>query len=758
MQLNHSFAMADDELQRNIQNFQLLADHITDAFWIRSADMRTVHYVSPAFERIWGRPVNSLLANPDSWVQFIHPDDRHRVHATFLALTGSIATLDIEYRIFRLDGELRWIRVRGFQVRDDEGTLIRIIGIVTDITEQRRLAGELENERARLIAAQRVAKVGSWETDLRTMAVIWSLETHRIFETQPTEGSVTHQSFLERVHPEDRGAVDAAFLRSLDLDDQCTIEHRLLFPDGRVKFVEQRWQIARDEDGVAVKAVGTCQDISERKGAELELRASQQHLRGIIDGLGPSMFVALLTPEGILVDTNRALDASALNAEDVLGKPFDETQWWTWSPDVQQQLRDAILRAARGEPSRYDVRALGADGKFFDIDFSLQPLRDDDGRVAFLVASASVITERKQAEAALRQSHKLEAVGRLAAGVAHEFNNILQTLMAMATLARMRADTPESLKIASDMETQIRRGAAVTQQLLLSSRHQDLTRTTFDMREQVEHARDLLRRLIPENIALVVESTAERAMVEGDAGQIHQVLLNLVINARDAMPDGGTLALRVSRERGEVLLEVEDDGVGLDDATREHLFEPFFTTKEQGKGTGLGLAVVYGIVDQHGGRIEVVSRPGAGSVFRVILPEADPESTSAEMAPRAELSNANGRILLVEDEDGVREGLAALLETLGYDVVAVARGEEALALAPSLSPDLLLSDVSLPGISGPALAQRLRERWPHLRVTLMTGYIDNRTRDIAREESWFVLQKPFEFEQLQKQLSEILGT
>ncbi len=751
--------MTDDELQRNSQNFQLLADHITDSFWIRSADLREVHYMSPAFERIWGRPVEALLANPDSWVDFIHPDDRQTVHSRFLDLTRNTPALDLEYRIVRPGGEVRWIRARGFQVRDDEGTLTRITGIVTDITEQRRLAVELENERARLVAAQRVAKVGSWETDLRTMAVIWSIETHRIFGTNPAEELVTHQSFLERVHPDDRGEVDAAFLRSLDLDEQCTIEHRLLFPDGHLKFVEQRWQIARDHDRVAVKVVGTCQDISERKSAELELRASQQRLRGIIDGLGPSMFVVLLTPEGLLVDINRApLEVSGLRAKDILGTPFAETHWWSYSPDVQQQLRDAIGRAALGESSRYDVRILGAEGRLSDIDFSLQPMRDDDGRVAFIVASASVITERKQAEAALRQSHKLEAVGRLAAGVAHEFNNILQTLMSMATLARLRAVTPESLKIATDMESQIRRGAAVTQQLLLSSRHQDLTRTRFDMSEQVAHVRILLRRLIPENIALVVECTAERAPVEGDAGQIHQVILNLVINARDSMPEGGTLTLRVSREDGEVRLEVEDDGVGLDDATREHLFEPFFTTKEQGGGTGLELAVVHGIVDQHGGRIEVVSHPGEGSLFRVILPEAASGAMPVETAHCTELSHANGRILLVEDEDGVREGLAALLQMIGYDVMPVASGEEALALPSSPTPDLLLSDVSLPGISGPVLAQRLRERWSELRVTLMSGFIDNRTRDIARDERWFVLQKPFEFEQLEKQLLESLAT
>lgn len=382
---------------------------------------------------------------------------------------------------------------------------------------------------------------------------------------------------------------------------------------------------------------GSCTECRRRSVAvQSRLCDQSNHLELFIDALGPSRFDALLTSDGILVDINRApLEASGLHAEDVIGRPFAETQWWTWSPDVQQQLREAIVRAAHGEPSRYDARTRGADGRFSDLDFSLRPLRDGGERVALLVASASVITERKQAESALRQSLKLEAVGRLAAGVAHEFNNILQALMAMATLARMRAVTPESMQIATDMEAQIRRGAAVTQQLLLASRHQDLTRRTFDMRDQVADTRDLLRRRIPENITLVVECTAERATVEGDAGQNHQVLHNLVINARDAMPEGGSLTLRVTCEDGEVRLEAEDDGVGLDDATREHLFEPFFTTKQQGKGTGLGLAVAYGIVEQHGGGIEVVSGPGAGSLFRVILPEADSGTTALDLAPGA---------------------------------------------------------------------------------------------------------------------------
>ncbi|MEA2166096.1 MAG: hypothetical protein QOK37_4223 [Thermoanaerobaculia bacterium] len=898
---------AENELRASHQKFLHLADNITDAFWIRSADMSELQYVSPAFETIWGRTVESLYDNPDEWADFILPEDRVRVLATFASLVKDTAAIDVEYRIVRSDGEIRWIRSRGFQVRDDFGTVIRTIGIVSDITDQRRaeaelraseeefrtlaeampqivwitrpdggniyfnqqwmdytgltaaesreggwitplhpddqrrardawekavaetslyaiesrlrradgvyrwwlvrglplrdvngsimkwfgtctdihdmkmaemevlrsnralnvsagalrdgekeqrqLAEQLKIERTRLLAAQQVAKVGSCETDLSTMTSIWSEETHRIFETDSRIPIVTQDVFLSRVHPEDRAGTIRAVQTSIAQHKPASIEHRLLLPDGRIKFVEQRWHLVLDEQGTAVRTVGTCQDVTERKVAEIAVQQSQQRLRDIIDGLGPSMFVALLTPEGILVEINRPpLEAAGLKAEDVLGKPFVNTPWWNYAPEAQQQLSEAIARAARGEATRYDAKAKGAGVAFIDLDLSLQPLRDESGKVVFLIQSASVITERKRAEGALRQAQKMEAVGQLAAGVAHEFNNILQTLMSMATIARLHGVSPEIVKIATEMEVQIRRGASVTQQLVLSSRHQELTKTNVDLSEQVGKTRDLLRRLLPENIRITVETPRDRASVEGDAGQVQQVLLNLAINARDAMREGGTLTMRVACQSTEVSVDVEDTGVGFDAHTADHLFEPFFTTKEVGKGTGLGLAVVYGIIQQHGGRIEVQSHPGKGSRFRIILPRtADPETVEETMEARP-TEKAAGTILLVEDEDAVREGLVMLLEIIGYDVIALRSAEEALKQPLIPAPGLLLSDVSLPGMGGPRLAQLLRERWPLMKITLMTGFIDARTRETSLAQGWKILQKPFELEALSAHL------
>jgi PAS domain S-box-containing protein len=758
---------AEDELRAINERFHQLADNITDVFWIRSADMREVHYVSPAFERIWGRPAQCLYADPAQWSDFVVPEDRDRAKASILALAHEGVPQDIEYRIFRPNGEIRWVRLRGVRVTDPSGTPIRNIGVVTDITDKQRSAAELrrseeefrtlaesmpqivwiarpdggnvycnqqwvdytgltlaetcddgwnlpfhpdDQERAlegwqharvnggifsvesrlrgadgtyrwwlvrgvpskdtegtilkwfgtctdvhdmkvaeleisrsnrelelagaRLLAAQRLAKMGSWETDLTTMSASWSDETRRIFEYDSTATTIPHADFLTFIHPEDRVNVDAAFRESLLHTDPVSIEHRLLLPDGRIKFVEEHWQMAVDTQDRPVRATGTCQDITERKFSEIALH---------------------------------------------------------------------------------------------------------------------------QVEAALRQAHKLKAVGQLAAGVAHEFNNILQTLLSMATITRLRAVSPEIVKIATQMEVQIRRGSSVTRQLLLASRSHELTKTNLDICEQVAIGADLLKRLIPENIEVVVETSGESASVDGDAGQIQQVLLNLAINARDAMPDGGTLVLRVSCDEREVFLDVEDDGAGFDEAAREQIFEPFFTTKEVGKGTGLGLSVVHGIVEQHGGRIEVRSQPGEGSRFRVILPKTAEQRASTALVRDPEVVKSTGRILLVEDEEGVREGITLMLQMFGYDVVAVSRGEAAMALPLTPVPDMLLSDVALPGIGGPALAEYLRIQWPGLKVTLMTGYVDDATRNLSRNHGCDVLQKPFEMDVLGRHLEAALS-
>jgi PAS domain S-box-containing protein len=435
------------------------------------------------------------------------------------------------------------------------------------------------------------------------------------------------------------------------------------------------------------------------------------------------------------------------------------------NPDTHVVTTEGIPRAVldgiwRGET---DLMSLG--GGVVAISLVILAHKRSDGSVEFVSLIARDITGHRQLEAQLRQAQKMEAVGQLAAGVAHEFNNLLQAMMSMAAMLRLRGGNAQTAKIGADMAVQIKRGAGLTQQLLLFSRDGVIEKADLDLREETQKASVLLRQLIPENIMIVLETSAQRLSVQGDAGQVQQVLLNLAINARDAMPGGGTLTLRAGSCGEKVFLEVEDTGEGMSDATRAHLFEPFFSTKELGKGTGLGLAVVHGIVVEHGGSVEVESRLGEGSRFRVLLPptfcEGAPRPApidDVEGAPRpapiddVEESVGRGRVLLVEDEAGVRAGIAVLLETMGYSVIAVASGEEAMAIPLDPAPDVLLTDVTLAGMGGSALGERLRERWPSLKVVLMSGYFEEASRANAGERGWHFLQKPFEMSELTSHL------
>jgi nitrogen-specific signal transduction histidine kinase/CheY-like chemotaxis protein len=390
--------------------------------------------------------------------------------------------------------------------------------------------------------------------------------------------------------------------------------------------------------------------------------------------------------------------------------------------------------------------------------------------------SFSDITERKRLEEHLRQAAKMEAVGRLAGGVAHDFNNLLTVIIGHSErlLKALGADdrhrrSVEGIRQAAD------RAASLTSQLLAFSRKQVIQPRLLDMNAAVSGLTPMLRRLIGENIHLTTDLDTRPCVVRADAGQVEQVLMNLTVNARDAMPQGGTLTIGTSITLSEggagpgqgdvtagpyVCLTVRDTGLGMDAETKAHLFEPFFTTKERGKGTGLGLATVYGIVVQSGGTIEVDSSPELGTTFTVLLPRAA-ESLQTEKAagpPAVETSHTE-TILLVEDDALVREFLCDLLEGLGYRVLTAASGEQAIQLCETGKEPVhvLLTDVVIPDMSGRVLAERAAALRPEMRVLFMSGYTDDvMLRHGVSEASAAFLQKPFRSNVLASKIREVL--
>jgi two-component system, cell cycle sensor histidine kinase and response regulator CckA len=436
-------------------------------------------------------------------------------------------------------------------------------------------------------------------------------------------------------------------------------------------------------------------------------------------------------------------------------------------PELHDEERTLLARIRAGEHvSHYETERVRKDGRRIRISLTLSPLRDSSGRLIGASVIKRDVSAQRSVEAQLQQALRMEAVGRLAGGIAHDFNNLLTVMGGLAILTADRLG--EGTRERRDLEQVVKaaeRASALTQQLLTFSRRQLAEVEVLEPGAIIHALESLLRRLIGEHISLRTLVPSELGQVRGNRAQLEQVVMNLALNARDAMPEGGTLTIQLenvevsgawAHERlriepgAYVLVSVSDTGEGMDAVTQASIFEPFFTTKSPGQGTGLGLATVYSIVQQAGGAIYVYSEPGRGSNFKVYLPRVDaPAAVPAGRQPSAApMTDPAGRltILLVEDEPAVRAFSAQVLEDAGYRVLQAGNGEEALAITTGREEPiaLLITDVVMPGINGRILAERLRALRPDLPVLYMSGYTDDmivRTGVVAEGAAF--LQKPF---------------
>jgi PAS domain S-box-containing protein len=426
---------------------------------------------------------------------------------------------------------------------------------------------------------------------------------------------------------------------------------------------------------------------------------------------------------------------------------------------LQERLApDVLATLATGRPWHGRVPLGGPGGRL--VDASLAAVLDDDGRTTHYVVVARDVTREAALESELRQSQKLEALGQLAGGVAHDFNNLLAVIQGYAEILREAAADPEQHEGLDQIGQAARQAADLTAQLLAFGRRQVSHPRVVDLNGVVREADGMLRTLVPESIDIETELTAGLPPVRIDPGQIHQALLNLAANARDAMPSGGRLTIRTDPSPAGVRLEVADTGEGMDRDTRERIFEPFFTTKRPGEGTGLGLASVYGIVEQCGATIDVASEPGRGARFVITFPASgepvrigDPSGGGPERARGAS-------VLVVEDEEGVRRLIGRQLAGAGFAVTLAGDGDRALARLDGAGTalDVLVTDVTMPRMSGAELAARLRERWPELRVLYISGYWpDDLVAKIEADPLADFLAKPFSQQELLGKLDALLA-
>jgi len=497
-----------------------------------------------------------------------------------------------------------------------------------------------------------------------------------------------------------------------------------------------------------------------RTRAELELRRQRDFNAAVLDTSGA--LVVVLDPDGRIVEFNRTCqELTGRSEEDVRGQKV----WDLFVPDDErEEVIGVFRRLAAGEfPSRVEKPWLDRSGERRTIAWSNTCLTDDDGSVRYVIGTGLDITDQHRLQEQLLHSQRMEAVGRLAGGVAHDFNNLLQAIAGLRRgMERDRLDEARFAARAAELDGLIERGARLTRQLLIFSRREQPRREEIDLAATVDGAAGLVRHLLRENIRLEAELPSDPLPVLADRGQLEQVVVNLAVNAQDAMPDGGLLAIRLAGRDGTALLEVQDSGHGIPDEIADRVFEPFFTTKSADRGTGLGLAVVRDIVTAAGGAIGLESASG-GTCFRIELPLAEPPHGAIARPPAAHAappsrSHEPARLLVVEDEDPVREGLVELAEALGHRVDAAPSTAVARRLAAVHEHDLLLTDLQLTDGSGLELAKELLGRRPHLAVVLMSGYTEEAALAGADDLGIRFLEKPFGLARLREELAAALAT
>jgi two-component system, cell cycle sensor histidine kinase and response regulator CckA len=760
--------------------------------------------VNPALARMCGysSPEEMILSVRDM-SQDLYADPQVRVEFKQRMLErGSVESF--EYQLRRKDGAQIWVSENARVVRVSNGEIVAYEGTMEDITERKR--SELERQVTfEIIHAVNVTDNLDDLLYLVHQALRKVLYAENCFVAlyEPSSGMFHFPFFIDQFDeappPQQVGRSCTAYVyrtgRAMlipqqvfdDLAEQGEVElvgtpspswlgAPLRTPAATigvlvVQHYENETAYTERDLEFLVSVGGQIALAIERKRAEEKIRESEARLRVLVEQLP-----AVLWTVGKDLRFTSALGAGlarlGLKPNQIVGvslMEYFETNDQTFLPIA------AHRRATRGEAVTFHVEWKGG-----SYTCHVEPLRTAEGELQGAICMALDITDRKQLEEQLRQAQKMEAVGRLAGGIAHDFNNLLMVIQGYADLMTERLAEGDPLRRnAEQIQTASQRATSLTRQLLAFSRKQMLAPKVLNIQSVVVEMEKILRRLIGEDIQLETSSAPDLGLIKADRSQIEQVILNLAVNARDAMPEGGRLTIETANVELDkaaahppavlspgkyVMLAVTDNGCGMDAETQAHIFEPFFTTKEKGKGTGLGLATVYGIVKQSGGYVWVYSEPGRGTSFKVYLPRIEDEPTARGRDGKTdakELPRGSETVLLVEDEKGVRELAREYLELTGYTVIAAEDGHTALELAAMHAGpiQLLMTDVVMPGISGRELAGRVKTIRPEIKVLFMSGYTDQAVvHHGILDTDAALLQKPFTMAALAAKLREILSS
>jgi PAS domain S-box-containing protein len=634
--------------------------------------------------------------------------------------------------------------------------------------DRRQLEEAQRETLLRLALALQHAKAGTWDWDVATGTITWSPELFGLFGLDARAVSASFEAWRNALHPDDAADAESRIGQALAERNRLDSDYRVVLPGGDIRWINSVGQGLYDASGQPTRMIGLCLDITARKHAEEALQRTERSYHHQF-AQNTSVMLLIDPNDGTILDANAAAERFyGFTRDQLLSRHITDI-------NVQQATvtREAMESVPADGGVGFKFRHRLADGSVRSVEVSSS--RVLFGSRAVLHSIIHDVTDRERADqenailqAQLQQARKMESIGRLAGGVAHDFNNMLGAILGNVELALDQVGSTGTLREdLEEIKVAALRSADLTRQLLAFARKQTVSLKVLDLNRAVAGILAMLRRLIGENVQLAWLPGDELWTIRMDPSQLDQILTNLCINARDAISSVGKLTVETSNVRLDedyralhaesvpgdyVRLTVSDDGCGMDEETQAHLFEPFFTTKGMGKGTGLGLATVYGIVMQNHGSIEVQSEPGHGTTFKICLPrhQATPLPTRRDESG-APAVDARGTILLVEDEATVLRLAKRLLEQIGYVVLAAATPSEALRIAEEHAGEvsLLVTDVVMPEMNGRDLAKKLLSLYPTLKRLFMSGY----TADVIADQGVLdddvnFLQKPFSREAL----------
>jgi PAS domain S-box-containing protein len=744
-------------------------------------------------------------------------------------LQGQVRTYSEQRFTLQRDGNDSdfWLDLTYSPIRDEHADVAGILVTTIETNERRRIALELEQRSAASLKAQRETEerlqlalaatdaVGTWDWDIGEDRFIADAHFAQLHGIDPLLASqLPISDYLEAVHPEDRSMVTRGIKQCITQGSEYAEEYRLLQPDGQLRWVFARGRCYKDHHGRPIRFLGAALDLTERKHTEQALRQSQTELQLIINAM-PILISYVDSEERFRLNNAAYLDWYGLTPQELYGRTIREVL----GEEAYALRAEYIAEALAGRTCCFSISTPHRDGSTRQALMNYLPRHGPDGAVNGFYIFVIDETERKQteealrnlnetleervaartqqlaeanqrlqnemfererAEDALRHAQKMEAVGQLTGGIAHDFNNMLTGIIgSLDLMQRYIADgrTAEIGRFTEAAVSSANRAAALTHRLLAFSRRQSLDRKPLNANELIHSLEDLLSRTKGDHIELKLQLADEAWPVSTDVSQLENALLNLVINARDAMPDGGELRIETANvyldssdinilepvKAGDYLMiAVSDNGTGMTPKVLAKAFDPFFTTKPIGQGTGLGLSMIYGFAQQSGGHVSLFSLPGQGTSVRLFLPrlhEMEPQDVLTPVIGEAPSAIAGETVVLVEDDPAVRMLVFDLLKELGYHAHEAEDAKTALPLLESgLRVDLLVTDVGLPGMNGRQLAEIARQHRPDLKVLFMTGYAEMAAeRQSFLEEGMDMVAKPFSVDLLANKIRTMIG-